>query len=216
MPQEIEASFLNINIKNIRKKLKSLDAKKIHNLTFYKRYTFDLLNNENGFIRIRQEYKQVTMTLKTYNKNSKYANETEIILKSSLEDAKQFLINMGYKLKSYQESIREKWSLNECHEIAIDIIPGLPTYIELECYDESSIKKIASKLELNFNEAKYGNYSDFYNIYYNIDKDIINKKLESLTFNNINKEMKPYIKNNYDNLKIIQKKQLKLISKLKK
>jgi hypothetical protein len=31
------------------------------------------------------------MTLKTVDKNSKYANETEIILKSSLEEAKQFL-----------------------------------------------------------------------------------------------------------------------------
>ena len=74
---------------------------------------------------------------------------------------------------------------------------------------------MASLLELNFNDAKYGNYSDLYNIYYNIDKNIINKKLKSLTFNNVNKEMKPYIKNNYDNLKIIQKKQLKLINKLK-
>jgi len=198
MPKEIEASFLNINIKNIRKKLRELGANKIHNLTFYKRYTFDLLNNQNGFIRIRQEYKKVTMTLKTFDKNSKYANETEIILKSSLEEAKQFLINMGYIFKSYQESIREKWSLNECHEIAIDIIPGLPTYIELECSNENSIKKLANKLDLNFNDAKYGNYSDFYNIYYNIDKEIINKKLKKLTFNNINKEIKSFIKNNYD------------------
>ena len=205
MPKEIEASFLNINIKNIRKKLRELGANKIHNLTFYKRYTFDLLNNQNGFIRIRQEYKKVTMTLKTFDKNSKYANETEIILKSSLEEAKQFLINMGYIFKSYQESIREKWSLNDCHEIAIDIIPGLPTYIELECFDENSIKKLAHKLDLNFNDAKYGNYSDFYNIYYTIDKEIINKKLKKLTFNNINKEIKPFIKNNYDDLKIIQK-----------
>lgn len=147
MPKEIEAIFLNINIKNIRKKLRKIGANKIHNLRFYKRYTFDLLNNQNGFIRIRQEYKKVTMTLKTFDKNSKYANETEIILKSSLEEAKQFLINMVYIFKSYQESIREKWSLNDSHEIAIDIIPGLPTYIELECSNENSIKKLANKLD---------------------------------------------------------------------
>ena len=141
MPKEIEAIFLNININKIREKLKNLGAEKIHNLTFYKRYTFALLNNQIGFIRIRQEYKKVTMTLKTYEKNSKYANESEIILMSSLEEAKTFLINMGYKLKSYQETFREKWSFNNCHEIAIDIVPGLPTYIELECKNENSIKK---------------------------------------------------------------------------
>ena len=48
------------------------------------------------------------MTLKTYDNNSKYANETKIILKSSLKDAKDFLINMDYRMNSYQESLREK------------------------------------------------------------------------------------------------------------
>ena len=35
--------------------------------------------------------------------------------------------------KAYQETLREKWSLGECLEIAIDTIPGIPTYVELEC-----------------------------------------------------------------------------------
>jgi hypothetical protein len=153
------------------------------------------------------------MTLKTYDNYSKYANETEIILKSSLKDAKEFLINMGYRIKSYQESLREKWSYNDCYEIAIDIIPGLPTYVELECKNEKSIKKLALKLDLNFDEAKYTNYSEFYNIYYNIHKEIINKKIESLTFKNIDEELKPYMKDNYEKLKNVQNEQLKLIKK---
>ena len=62
---------------------------------------------------IRNENEKVTITLKKYPKNSKFAMEYEVLLdkKSILEDAKKFLLAQGYIIKAYQETLREKWSI---------------------------------------------------------------------------------------------------------
>ncbi len=108
-----------------RKRLKANNAKKIHKMILYKRYVFNLLNGEKGFIRTREENNAVTITVKTYPKNSKYALESEISVNGTLEQSRDFLLSQGYKVKAYQETLREKWSLGDCLEIAIDSIPGI-------------------------------------------------------------------------------------------
>ena len=213
--KEIEAKFLDININEIRKKLKFYNAKKIHKIMLYKRYVFDLLNNQNGYIRIRNENNKTTITIKTYSEDSKYANEQEIIVLSNLEETKEFLLAQGYKLKHYHETLREKWSLGDCHEIAIDNIPGIPTYIELECKNEKAIKKCAKLLDLDFNKAEYEAYYKQYIDYYGMKKEDITKIIPKLTFKNIDQELKQYIKKNYDLVKNVKKFQLELIKKNK-
>ena len=154
-----------------------------------------------------------TITLKTYNDDSKYANENEIVVSSTLEEAKNFLLAQGYKLKHYHETLREKWSLGDCHEIAIDNIPGIPSYIELECKNEKAIKKVAKLLDLDFSKAEYEEYYKQYTDYYGMNKDDINKIIPTLTFENIDKELKKYIKKNHDLVKKVKKMQLELIKK---
>ena len=154
--EEIEAKFLDINIIELRKKLKLNNAKKIHKMMLYKRYVFHLLTNEKGYIRTRQENKKVTITVKKYPENSKFATESEIVVNSTLEETRDFLLAQGYKIKAYQETLREKWSLGDCLEIAIDTIPGLPTYVELECQTEKEIKRVAKLLNFDFLKAEYG------------------------------------------------------------
>jgi len=56
--EEIEAKFLDINVTELRKKLKLNNAKKIHKMMLYRRYVFHLLTNEKGYIRTRQENKK--------------------------------------------------------------------------------------------------------------------------------------------------------------
>jgi len=216
MSLEIEAKFMEIDINKIRKLLKENGGKKIHKMVMYKRYVFNLLNNnEKGFIRIRDENGRITITLKKYPKNSKFAMEYEILLdkKSSLEDAKEFLLAQGYIIKAYQETLREKWSLDGCPEIAIDTIPGIPTYIELECKNEEIIKKVAKKLGLNYKDAKYGSFVNQYIDYYNINIDDGN--YPSLTFINIDNELNPSLKNKIELLHKIKKDHLKLLKKIK-
>ena len=213
--EEIEGKFLDININDLRKKLKLNNAKKIHKIMLYKRYVFHLLNGENGYIRTRQENKVVTITVKTYPKDSKFANETEIIVNSTLEESRDFLLAQGYKLKAYQETLREKWSLGDCLEIAIDSIPGIPSYVELECKTEKEIKKVAKLLDLDYSKIEYGAYDKQFLDYYGIKKDEINHAISSLTFKNIDKELKNYIVKNNDLLNKVKKDHLELIKKNK-
>lgn len=115
--------------------------------------------------------------------------------------------------KAYQETLREKWSLGECLEIAIDTIPGIPTYVELECKNEAAIKKVAKLLELDYSKAEYGPYDKQFVDYYGVDKNNINNVISSLTFSNIDKELQPHIKKNKDMLLKVKNDQLKLIKR---
>jgi adenylate cyclase class 2 len=213
--KEIEGKILNIDINELRKKLKSNGAKKVHKMMLYRRYVFRLLGAEKGYIRTRQENGLVTITLKTYPADSKFANESEIVVKSTLEESRDFLLALGYKLKAYQETLREKWSLGNCAEIAIDSIPGIPTYVELECKNEKEIKKIAKLLELDYSKVEFGAYDKQFVDYYGIQKNDINDNISSLTFKNIEKELKNYIQKNNDLVKKVKKEHLELIKKSK-
>jgi adenylate cyclase class 2 len=176
------------------------------------RYVFHLLSKEEkGYIRTRQEYNKVTITIKKYPENSKFATDDEIEVNSSFEDTKKFLLAQGFKVKAYQETLRKKWSLGECLEIAIDTIPGIPTYVELECKNEAAIKKVAKLLELDYSKAEYGPYDKQFVDYYGVDKNNINNVISSLTFSNIDKELQPHIKKNKDMLMKVKNDQLKLI-----
>ena len=214
--KEIEAKFMDVDIKKIRKQIKESGGYKVHKIKMYRRYAFSLLDKtKKGYIRVREENKKVTMTVKTYDPNSKYANESEIELLSTLEEGRDFLLNQGYQLKAYHETLREKWAIDGCSELCIDTIPGIPTYIELECKNEKNIKKVAKLFGFNFEDAKFGAYDQQYVDYYGMTKDDVNLMIPSLTFKNIDKELKKYIKKNHDLLKEVKKDQLELIKSSK-
>jgi adenylate cyclase class IV len=213
--EEIEGKFLNININDLRKKLKLNNAKKIHKMMLYKRYVFHLLSGEKGYIRTRQENKKVTITVKKYPKDSKFATESEVVIDGTLEQSRDFLLAQGYKLKAYQETLREKWSLGDCLEIAIDSVPGIPSYVELECKSEKEIKRVAKLLDLDYSKIEYGAYDKQFVDYYGMLKEDINNAIASLTFKNIDKELKNYIKKNNELLKQTKKDHLELIAKNK-
>jgi adenylate cyclase class 2 len=214
MSLEIEAKFMEINVNDLRKKIKENGVKKVHKMVMYKRYVFNLLNKkEKGYIRVRDENGRTTMTVKKYPTDSKFAQEYEILLdkSSSIDDAKELLLAQGYKIKAYQESLREKWSMKGCQEIVIDTIPGIPTYVEIECEDENKLNKVTKILGFDMKDAKYGPFVNQYIDYYDINID--DGKHPNITFSNIDKELKPkkdtqkefLIKVKKDNLDLIKK-----------
>ena len=213
---EIEAKFLNVNISELVKKIKKCGGKKIHKMVMYKRYVFDLLNTtERGYIRVRDENGRITMTLKKYPADSKFAQEYEILLDSkiTIETARDFLIAQGYEVKAYHETLREKWAVAGCPEIAIDTLPGIPTYVELECKNEKEITKLANLLGFDMKDAKYGPYVNQYIDYYNINID--KPAIASLTFKNVDKELKVKQKDLLDFVKKMKKINLDIIKKNK-
>jgi hypothetical protein len=104
--------------------------------------------------------------------------------------------------------------IDGCSELCIDTIPGIPTYIELECKNEKNIKKIAKLFGFKFADAQFGAYDKQYVDYYGMTKDDINLTIPSLTFKNIDKELKNYIKKNHNLINKIKKDQLQLIKLL--
>ena len=208
---EYEAKFLDINVSNMKKLIKKNGAKLVHKRKKYIRAVFHRANNKiRGYARVRQEAKETTMTVKIYN-NPKFPDEYEVTIKEGFKKGKEFLIGLGLKQKAFQESYREKYTfpkIKGVHEITFDELPGLPSYMEIDCTTEKALKKVIKLLNLDKNKMRYGAFDATYNEYYGIPKEVINKKTKFLTFKNIINEIKP--KKNKELLKKISKKQKKL------
>jgi len=193
MPKEYEAKFLNIDIDAIKKILRKHGARKIHDPVKYRRYIFKRCEEKGdkpGFVRIRDEGNKVTMTTKVFE-NSKFPQEHEVVIGDTFEKGVEFLKSIGIDEKSYQETIREKWSHPLAHEIAFDIVPGLPVYMELDCTDETKLNKLVELLKLDKDNMHYGSYDKTFTEYYGIPSSVIIHKTPKLTFDHAKTELKP-------------------------
>ena len=193
MPKEYEAKFLNIDVEAIKKILRKQGAKKIHDPIKYSRYIFKRCEEKGdkpGFVRIRDEGNKVTMTTKVFE-NSKFPQEHEVVIGDTFEKGVEFLKSIGIDEKSYQETIREKWTHPLAHEITFDIVPGLPVYMEVDCTDESKLNKLIELLKLDKQNMQYGSYDKTFTEYYGIPSDTIIHKTPKLTFEYAKRELKP-------------------------
>jgi adenylate cyclase class 2 len=187
---EYEVKVLDIDINNIRKKLNSIGCKKIHNQKMFKRNVFSLCDKKiNGFARVRDEGKNVTMTTKVFI-DKDFPQETEITINEDFEKAIKFMESIGLKKKSFQESIREKYSHPLAHEITIDTIPGIPSYMEIDCSNKENLDKLIELLAIDKDKIRTGSFDKQYLEYYNISKEEF-EKIKSLSFRNIKNEIFP-------------------------
>ena len=193
MPKEYEAKFLNIDVDSIKKILRKNGAKKIHDPVKYYRVIFKRCEEKGdkpGFVRIRDEGKKVTMTTKVFE-NVKFPQEHEVTIGETFEQGLKFLRSIGLEEKSYQETIREKWTHPLAHEITFDIIPGLPIYMEIDCTDEEKLNKLVSLLKLDKKDMHYGSYDKTFTEYYGIPNQKIIDKTPKLTFEQVKGQISP-------------------------
>ena len=193
MPTEYEAKFLNIDVDSIKKKLKENGAKQVHGPLKFYRLIFKRCEEKGdkpGFVRIRDERNKITMTTKIFN-NKKFPEEREVTINESFEKGCEFLRAIGIEEKSYQETMREKWSHPLVHEVTFDIVPGLPIYMEIDCTSEANLNKLVALLDLDKTNMKYGSFDKTYTEYYDIPSDNIIHKTPSLTFKDVSAQIKP-------------------------
>jgi len=193
MSTEYEAKFLNIDITDIKKKLRENGAKQVHGPLKFYRLIFkrcEEKGDKSGFVRIRDERNKITMTTKIFN-DKKFPEEHEITINESFEKGCEFLRAIGIEEKSYQETIREKWSHDLAHEVTFDIVPGLPIYMEIDCTSEANLNKLVALLDLDKSNMKYGSFDKTYTEYYDIPSDNIIHKTPSLTFKDVSAQIKP-------------------------
>lgn len=186
METEIEAKFPDIDSVILRLKLKKIGAIQEHSEILMKRKTFDYpdqrLNKIGGWVRVRDEVKKITLSYKQLEDRSLHGTKEVTVNVDNFDNTCKFLENIGLKVKSYQESKREKWKCEDV-EITIDTWPWIPTFVELEGTTEKSIKETASKLGLDWSTVLHGSVEPVYQMHYDFTDEEIDK-WESITFTN--------------------------------
>ncbi len=159
MKTEIEAKWLSIDKDELRSRLKDAGAELVHPERLMKRSTFDFpdkkLQKIGGWARVRDEGNEITMSFKQQIDSTLHGIKEVDIVVDSFEKASDFLEQLGLKPKSYQETKRESWTLDNC-EIEIDTWPWINTFVELEAPTEKILYEVASKLQLNKTDAAFG------------------------------------------------------------
>ncbi len=192
MDIEYEATFLNINKDEMRNRLNKVGAILLRPEYLQKRIPFDLPKEKrlrNKWLRVRDEGDKVTLSLKM-NEGDKIENQKELCLKvNNFDDAVKLLELIGCKSKSYQESKRELWKLDNV-EITIDEWPFLEPFIEVEGKSEEEVKRVSKKLGFDYSQALFCCVTKLYQMKYGINFEKINSSMKRIVFDMKN----PFIK----------------------
>lgn len=186
METEFEATILDIEVNEVREKLKKLNAKLIQPERMMRRYIFapHNVNDVDGtWVRVRDEADKVTMSLKKVEGN-KIEDQKEICLTiDSFDEGYEFLKAIGLKQKAYQETKRELWLLNNV-EVTIDTWPGLEPFLEIEGQGESIVKEVVEVLGYDYDKAVFGAVDVVYEMKLGIPPTVINNGTPEITFEN--------------------------------
>jgi adenylate cyclase class 2 len=183
---EYEATFCDINVDEIREKVKNLNGKLLKPMFSQKRTVFNFPKGheiKGGWLRVRDEADKITMTLKIMESNGFIEGQKEIeLIVNSYENAVNLLKTMGAEEKAVQETKRELWELDGV-ELMIDWWPFLKPVIEIEGKNEIEVKKVAEKLGFDWNKAIFDSIDYVYSRKYNISTDRINNNTPIIMFN---------------------------------
>lgn len=172
MELELEATFININKEDLRKRLRENGATLVRPEIKMKKTIFDL--GQNIFARVRDEGDHITATYKNVSDASRIDGTHEVnLIVDDYDRAVAFITALGIKPKAQQETMRESWVLNDT-EIDIDTWPWLPTFVEIEGKTIDSVKAASEQLGFDYADAHFGSVDEIYRLYYNVTNDDIN------------------------------------------
>lgn len=162
MKTEIEVKFCQVDIDDVRARLEAAGAHLEQPMRLMRRQVFYLVDRtRDAYVRVRDEGDKVTMTYKQFDDISLHgAKEVEVTI-SNFEDGKTILERSGLVPKSYQETRRETWRLDDA-EVVIDEWPWLKPFIEIEGPSEASVRAAAHKLGFDWNDAVFGAATEAY------------------------------------------------------
>jgi len=170
MKTEIEVKFLAVDVDDMRARLKAADAECEQPMRLMRRTLIEQPEHEadHSFIRVRDQGDKITLTFKRRAKKSpdRIDDTKEIEVEvSNFEDTVELLREAGWPPVTYQENRRETWKLDDA-EVVIDEWPWLSPQIEIEAENEGTVRTVAEKLGLNWNDAFYGHIDDAYETEY--------------------------------------------------
>jgi adenylate cyclase class 2 len=113
------------------------------------------------------------MSLKVVD-GDKIENQKEICLVvDSFDNAVKLFTSIGCEPKSYQETRRELWVLDDV-EITLDEWPFLEPFVEVEGSSEAAVKAVSEKIGFDYSTALFCAVGKLYYLKYGIGPDQIN------------------------------------------
>lgn len=177
MQAEIEAKFLNIDIEDVRERLQEAGADCEHPMRLQRRVNIETPEQraEHAWIRVRDEGNRTTLTYKRRNDPKAVdaidnVKEIEVEV-SDFDKTVELLREAGWDYRTFQESRRETWKLDEA-EVVIDEWPWLEPYIEIEAEDEQAVRRAAEKLGFDWADAFFGHVDNVYELKYKFSSDV--------------------------------------------
>ena len=167
MKAEIEVKFLDVDIEEVRERLKKAGATLEHPMRFMRRALIEEEHHakENSFLRIRDEGDKVTLTFKRRAVPDKETtiNSTQEIETTvgDFDTAVEIFSEAGWKYTTYQESRRETWRLDGA-EIVIDEWPWIKPSVEIEAGSEQTVRDVAEKIGFDWKDAVFGSIDIIY------------------------------------------------------
>ncbi|MDP2741650.1 MAG: CYTH domain-containing protein [bacterium] len=184
MDIEYEATFLDIDKEEIRKKLRNAEAKLVKPEFMQKRVVFNLPKGFDGYswLRVRDEGDKITMSYKEIRGKNMIEDQKEInLIINDFKAGEEFLETIGCQKKSYQETKREIWELRGV-EICIDEWPFLEPFVEVEGKSEKEVKAVSEKLGFDYSKAWFCAAGLIYSKKYNIPTEVIDNETPKITF----------------------------------
>lgn len=146
-------------------------------------YVDERLQDDDSFIRVRDEGDKVTVTFKKFESlDFGGAKEYEVIV-SDFDTTVKIFESAHLKVHSYQESRRETWNIDGV-EVVIDQWPWLNPFIEIEGNSQEDVKRVAKKLDFPWGDAVFGDVLVVYRLEYpRTSKDWSLARIEQVKFN---------------------------------
>jgi adenylate cyclase class 2 len=177
MDSEIEAKWLNIHVASFRKTLKEAGATLVQPERRMQRRVFDYpdgrLDAKHGWIRVRDEGDKVTLCYKQLQERSLHGMKEVTVTVDNFDNACRFLESIGLQCFTVQETKRESWLLDGA-QIEIDTWPWIPSFVEIEAHDESTLRAAAKKLGLDYAAALHGSVEIAYQAMYDVTETEVN------------------------------------------
>lgn len=171
MQTEIEAKFLNIDLDEIREKLKAAGAKLEHPMSLMRRKNFDFndlsLEKIGGWVRLRDEGDKITLAYKQLNHRGLDGTKEVSVEVSDFDETSLLLEQIGLEQKSYQETKRESWTIQGV-QVELDEWPWVKPFIEIEAPNETLLYDIADILGVNRADALHGSVEIVYQQEYDV------------------------------------------------
>lgn len=171
MPTEYEAKVLDIDPTVIADLIIDKGGKRLSD-ALMRRYVYDITpGDQTTWIRLRDTGDQATLTVKEVTHDGidgTYEVETTV---GDFDTANELLGKLGYTPKSYQETHRTSFLLDDAR-LEIDQWPKIPPYLEIESNSHAHVLQVADLLGYAEDQLTGENTITIY-ARHNIDLDTI-------------------------------------------